>query len=87
MFECYEGKAKSENSIPDHTPETYEIPVTAKEDPTYEMMSNKTPSMNTNNYSNYASLSVSTTDNSTIYDVPETRPQVSSHPYKVGHFK
>ncbi|XP_019853609.1 PREDICTED: uncharacterized protein LOC109582951 [Amphimedon queenslandica] len=82
-------KARSKNSIPDHTPETYEIPITTKEDPAlYEMINNKIPSINTNNYSNYTSLSVSTTDNSTIYDIPETsRPQVSSCPYKVGHFK
>ena len=100
LTECYEGKAKSENSMP-RTQETYyenqartyenqviyENQVTTKEDPTYEMISNEIPSINTHNYSNYTSLSISTTDNSTIYDVPETRPQVSSCPYKVGHFK
>ena len=50
------------------------------------MISNEIPS-STNNYSNYTSLNISTTDNTMIYDVPETRPQVSSRPYKVGRFK
>ncbi|XP_019853616.1 PREDICTED: uncharacterized protein LOC109582957 isoform X2 [Amphimedon queenslandica] len=66
------GKAKSDNSIPDHTSETYEIPFTKKEDPTYEMINNKI--LSTDNCNNYTSLSVSTIDNSTIYDVPETSP-------------
>ncbi|XP_019859600.1 PREDICTED: uncharacterized protein LOC109587818 isoform X2 [Amphimedon queenslandica] len=80
------GKARSDNSIPDHTPETYEIPVNTKENPTYDMINNEIPSTNAN-YSNYTSLSISTTDKSTVYDVPETRPQVSSCPYKVERFK
>uniref|UniRef100_A0A1X7SLP4 Uncharacterized protein n=1 Tax=Amphimedon queenslandica TaxID=400682 RepID=A0A1X7SLP4_AMPQE len=81
------GKERSNKSIPHHTSETYEIPVTTKENPTYEMINNEMPSTNTNEYSNYTSLSVGTTDNSTVYDAPETKPQVSSHPNKVGHFK
>ena len=50
------------------------------------MISHEIPS-STNNYSIYTSLNISTTDNTTIYDVPETRPEVSSRPYKVGHIK
>uniref|UniRef100_A0A1X7THC2 NIDO domain-containing protein n=1 Tax=Amphimedon queenslandica TaxID=400682 RepID=A0A1X7THC2_AMPQE len=54
------GKAKSENSIP-HTQEiSYENQVATKEDPTYEMISNEIPSINTNNYT---SLTITTTDN------------------------
>ena len=69
---------KSENAIP-HTQETYEIPVTTKEDPTYEMLSHEMPS-STNNY--YESVGNSSVDNTMMYDVP--KPQAS---YRVGHFK
>ena len=48
------------------------------------MLSHEMPS-STNNY--YESVASSTIDNTMIYDVPETRPQVSSHPYRVGHLK
>ncbi|XP_019853615.1 PREDICTED: uncharacterized protein LOC109582957 isoform X1 [Amphimedon queenslandica] len=71
-----------------YTQENYEIPVITKENPTYDMMSNKIPSSITNSY--YETVASSTTTdacNSAIYYVPETRPQVFSRPYKVGHFK
>ncbi|XP_019859599.1 PREDICTED: uncharacterized protein LOC109587818 isoform X1 [Amphimedon queenslandica] len=75
------GKAKSENSIL-HTQETSdENQVATKEDSaSYEMIRNEIPSTNVDNHSNYTSLIISTTDKSTIYDTPETRPQVSSCP-------
>ncbi|XP_019853608.1 PREDICTED: uncharacterized protein LOC109582950 isoform X2 [Amphimedon queenslandica] len=66
------GKARSDdNSIPDQTPETYEIPVTTKENPSYEMISSDIQSIN-NNY--YETVSISST---TTYDVP--RPQASQN--------
>uniref|UniRef100_A0A1X7ULZ2 NIDO domain-containing protein n=1 Tax=Amphimedon queenslandica TaxID=400682 RepID=A0A1X7ULZ2_AMPQE len=81
------GKAKSENSIlhtqetPDENQGTFENQVATKEDPaSYEMIRNEIPSTNVDKHSNYTSLIISTTDKSTVYDTPETRPQVSSCP-------
>ena len=90
MFKCYEGKAKSENSIPhtqdtsDENQGTFENQVATQENPAlYETIRNEIPSTNADNNSNYTSLNVSTTDKLTTYDVPETRPQVLSHPNRV----
>uniref|UniRef100_A0A1X7SQ82 Uncharacterized protein n=1 Tax=Amphimedon queenslandica TaxID=400682 RepID=A0A1X7SQ82_AMPQE len=83
MIAILRKKGKT-NSIP-QIQEANDIPVTTKEDPVYEMMNNDIPSLNTNNY--YEAVAISTiTDNSMVYDVPGTKPQVSSYPYKVGHF-
>lgn len=82
LFKCHKGKTRSENFMQPRTQqETVEIPVTIKEDPFYEMMSNEV-STTTNNY-----YSTSTSSNiDMIYEIPETGPQVSSHPYRVGHY-
>uniref|UniRef100_A0A1X7ULA0 NIDO domain-containing protein n=2 Tax=Amphimedon queenslandica TaxID=400682 RepID=A0A1X7ULA0_AMPQE len=81
MIAILRKKGKT-NSIP-QIQEANDISVTTKEDPVYEMM-NDIPSNITNNY--YEAVAISTTDNSMVYDVPGTKPQVSSYPYKVGHF-
>ncbi|XP_019860113.1 PREDICTED: uncharacterized protein LOC109588379 [Amphimedon queenslandica] len=75
------GKTRSENFMqPCTQQETVESPVTIKEDPFYEMMSDEIPNT-TNNY--YFTSTSSNVD--MIYEIPETGPQVSSHPYRVGY--
>uniref|UniRef100_A0A1X7T4V8 NIDO domain-containing protein n=1 Tax=Amphimedon queenslandica TaxID=400682 RepID=A0A1X7T4V8_AMPQE len=62
------GKARSNNSISNHTPEAYEIPVTTKKNLSFEMISNEIPSTNKNYYETVV-------NSTTTYDVP--RPQAS----------
>ena len=82
IFKCHKGKTRSEKSMQPRTQqETIESPVTIKEDPLYEMMSNEVPKTTNIYYSTTANSNVDM-----IYEVPETGPQVSSRPYRVGHF-
>uniref|UniRef100_A0A1X7U2M9 NIDO domain-containing protein n=1 Tax=Amphimedon queenslandica TaxID=400682 RepID=A0A1X7U2M9_AMPQE len=76
------GKTRSENFMQPRTQqETVEIPVTIKENPFYEMMSDEVPNTTNNYYSTSTSSNVDM-----IYEIPETGPQVSSHPYRVGYY-